>query len=119
MSDGGAFTYVSGLEAASPFTHLAPIAASFHPFLAGMADAERLRGLPIHIVHGALDWMFEVEVARTADRTLSAAGAAVTYLEIDDLSHSYPREANRAILEWLARTCRPGSDGVASGPDRV
>jgi len=101
MSDGGTFSYVSGLEAASPFTHLAPIAASFHPFLVEMADPGRLRGLPIHIVHGALDWMFDVEVARTARRVLAAAGAAVTYLEVDDLSHTYPREANRAILAWL------------------
>ena len=31
MSDGGTFAYVSGLESASPFTHLGPIAASFHP----------------------------------------------------------------------------------------
>ena len=33
MSDGGTFTYVSGLEASSPFTHLAPVAAAFHPML--------------------------------------------------------------------------------------
>jgi phospholipase/carboxylesterase len=58
MSDGGTFTYVSGLDAASPFTHLAPVSAAFHPLLAQMADAARTRGLPIHIIHGALDWMF-------------------------------------------------------------
>jgi phospholipase/carboxylesterase len=66
-----------------------------------MADAERLRGLPIHLVHGALDWMFDVEIAREANRALTAAGARVTYLEIDDLSHTYPREANAAILRWM------------------
>jgi len=32
---------------------------------------------------------------------LSAAGAKVTYREIDDLSHSYPREMNAPILAWL------------------
>ena len=53
MSDGGTFTYVSGLEAGSPFTHLAPVSAAFHPLLAQMADADRTRGLPIHIIHGA------------------------------------------------------------------
>jgi phospholipase/carboxylesterase len=103
MSDGGTFTYVSGLEGGSPFTHLAPIAASFHRFLADMADPGRLRDLPIHIVHGALDWMFDVTMARQADRALSAVGARVTYLEVDDLSHTYPREANRLILDWLDR----------------
>lgn len=102
MSDGGTFTYVSGLEAGSPFTHLAPIAASFHPMLAMMADPDRLRGLPIFVVHGALDWMFEVDMARQAQRSLSAAGAQVTYREIVDLSHTYPVEINAPILDWLS-----------------
>lgn len=101
MSDGGTFSYVSGLESASPFTHLAPVSAAFHPMLAGSAAAERMTGLPIHIVHGVQDWMFPVDMAREAARRLSSAGAAVTYLEIDDLSHTYPREANAAILDWL------------------
>ena len=101
MSDGGTFCYVSGLESASPFTHLAPVAATFHPLMAEMADAERLRGLPVYLVHGRLDWMFPVQVARQTQQALSAAGADVTYRELDDLSHSYPREINPAILSWL------------------
>lgn len=101
MSDGGTFSYVTGLESASPFTHIAPIAATFHPLMAQMADAERLRGLPIHIVHGALDWMFPVETARQTRDVLTAAGASVTYREVDNLSHTYPREMNAPILEWL------------------
>ena len=103
MSDGGTFSYVTGLERASPFTHLAPVAATFHPLMAEIADADRLRGLPIHIVHGALDWMFPVQTARQTRDLLTAAGADVTYREIDNLSHCYPREMNAPILEWLAR----------------
>jgi phospholipase/carboxylesterase len=101
MSDGGTFCYVTGLQSSSPFTHLAPVAATFHPLMAEMADAERLRDLPIHITHGQLDWMFPVEVARQTKALLSAAGAAVTYRELDDLSHCYPREINADILDWL------------------
>jgi phospholipase/carboxylesterase len=101
MSDGGTFCYVSGLESASPFTHLAPVSATFHPLMAEMADADRLRGLPIHLVHGKLDWMFPVQVARQTQQLLSAAGANVTYRELDDLSHTYPREMNAPMLEWL------------------
>jgi len=104
MSDGGTYSYVAGLEPGSPFTHLAPVAAAFHPMLAAMADPNRLAGLPIHIAHGALDWMFPVEMAREAQAALKAAGAAVTYREIDDLSHTYPRELNPEILAWLDRT---------------
>ena len=63
--------------------------------------AGRIRGLPIYLVHGALDWMFPVEIARQAHRTLQAAGANVVYREIDDLSHTYPREINAPMLDWL------------------
>jgi len=101
MSDGGTFCYVSGLHSSSPFTHLAPVAATFHPLMAEMADAARLRGLPVHITHGKLDWMFPVEVARQTRALLAAAGADVTYRELDDLSHCYPREINADILRWL------------------
>jgi phospholipase/carboxylesterase len=101
MSDGGTFCYVTGLDRASPFTHLAPVAATFHPLMAEMANADRLRGLPVHIVHGRLDWMFPVQVARQTAQALSAAGANVTYRELEDLSHAYPREMNAEILKWL------------------
>jgi len=77
MSDGGTFCYVSGLDGASPFTHLAPVSATFHPLMADIADADRLRGLPIHIVHGRLDWMFPVQVARQTQQALSAATGGV------------------------------------------
>ena len=101
MSDGGTFCCVTGLESASPFTHLAPVAATFHPLMAQMADSERMRALPIYLTHGKLDWMFPVEVARHARDALRAAGATVTYREIDDLSHTYPREINAELLQWL------------------
>jgi predicted esterase len=106
MSDGGTFCYVSGLEAGSRFTHLAPVSATFHPMMASMADAARLNELPIRITHGARDWMFPVEVARRAAEALAAAGADVGYGEIEDLSHCYPREINAALLAWLRDTSR-------------
>ncbi len=101
MSDGGTFAYVSGLQADSPFTHLAPLSASFHPMLLALASPQRLTALPVYLVHGALDWMFPVEVAQMARDTLTAAGADVTYRELADLSHTYPREENVRILDWL------------------
>ena len=107
MSDGGTFSYVLGLRAGCRFTHLAPIAAAFHPMLMTFADADRVRGLPIQIVHGVQDWMFPPELARSAERTLAGAGAAVAYREIADLSHTYPRDENGHILDWfLGRSTR-------------
>ncbi|HXT78607.1 MAG TPA: hypothetical protein VN702_03515 [Acetobacteraceae bacterium] len=101
MSDGGTFTLLSGLSENSPFTHLAPVAASFHPLLVAVTEPTRIAGLPIYLIHGALDWMFPVSVGRTAHRTLAAAGAQVTYCEVADLSHAYPRDRNGDILDWL------------------
>ena len=102
MSDGGTFTYVSGLREDAPFTHLAPSSASFHPMLVEMVAPERLQDLPIYLMHGALDWMFPVSVAREAQQSLARAGASVTYREIDNLSHTYPVEENPRILEWMS-----------------
>lgn len=101
MSDGGTFTLLAGLDEDSPFTHLAPVAASFHPLLLTMTEPRRIRGLPILLTHGVLDWMFPISVGRTANRTLTAAGARVTYREIEDLSHAYPRDRNPEIMDWF------------------
>jgi phospholipase/carboxylesterase len=106
MSDGGTFCYVSGLEAESPFTHLAPVSAAFHSMLADMADADRLSGLPIAITHGARDWMFDVSIARDAQRALASAGARVNYREMPDLAHAFPREICADLLAWMDETKR-------------
>lgn len=101
MSDGGTFTYVAGLEKNSAFTHLAPCSASFHPMLLEAADPERLKGLPIYLMHGALDWMFSAQVARSAKDSFSTAGSSIEYHEVEDLSHVYPREFSAKILDWM------------------
>jgi phospholipase/carboxylesterase len=108
MSDGATFTLVSALGADTPYTHLAPISGSFHPML--LDGASDLSGRPIYLTHGALDWMFPVDIARMARDALSAAGADVIYREIADLSHTYPRDENPRILDWLIDGRRPPSD---------
>ncbi len=101
MSDGGTFTYTAGLDTGSPFSHLAPVAAAFHPMLVAMADAERMRSLPLHIIHGDRDWMFPRQMGEDAASHFSAAGANVTYKPIADLSHSYGADLSTMILDWL------------------
>lgn len=101
LSDGGTFTYTSGLVADAPFTHLAPVAAAFHPMLAAMADHARVRDLPVHILHGARDWMFPPGMAEEARGHLSRMGARVTYRQLDDLSHAYGPDLSTLILDWL------------------
>lgn len=101
MSDGGTFSYVAGLLDTSPFTHLAPISSSFHPMLLEFVEENRLKDLPIYITHGALDWMFPLEIVETAAKAFEEKGASVVYRPIDDLSHTYPREENALIMDWF------------------
>lgn len=104
MSDGGTFTYVSGLRAASPFTHLAPIAASFHPMMLEMIGQPNIADRPIYLTHGTHDWMFDVEVAHLAHQVLGGMGADIVFREIPDLAHTYPRDENPRILDWFLGT---------------
>jgi len=78
------------------FTHLAPVSATFHPLMAELADADRLRGLPIHIVTGGWTGCFSAGGAARHNRRCRPR-RQVTYRELDDLSHAYPREMNASI----------------------
>jgi phospholipase/carboxylesterase len=102
MSDGATYALLCGLREGMPFTHLAPLCGVLHPMLLANGDLARARGMPIYLVHGALDWMFPVHTARLARQALSAAGARLVYREVEDLSHTYPRDENPKILDWLA-----------------
>jgi len=100
MSDGATYTFLAGLQDLMPFTHLAPACGVLHPLLLGEGLA-RARDRSIYLVHGALDWMFPVATARIGRDALEAAGARLVYREIADLSHTYPRDENPRILDWL------------------
>ncbi len=101
LSDGATMTFLVGGAADSPFTHLAPIAGVLHPMNFANGNLERLRERPVYLVHGALDWMFPVVLAREAARILERSGADLVYRELEDLSHAYPREENAKIIEWF------------------
>jgi phospholipase/carboxylesterase len=101
MSDGGTYALLAGLrDDTTPFTHLAPACGVLHPLLLG-EGMPHARDRAIYLVHGALDWMFPVATARIGRDALQDAGARLVYREIADLSHTYPREENSRILEWL------------------
>jgi phospholipase/carboxylesterase len=101
MSDGGTFSYLAGLASGAPFSHIAPMAASFHPLILDMLDAERVQSVPVYLLHGTKDWMFDVDVARTAQKALEAAGASVTYRELEDLSHAFPAGELGPVVRWF------------------
>lgn len=101
MSDGATYALLAGLSADSPFTHLAPACGVLHPRLLMTGDISRAADRPIYLVHGALDWMFPLQLAHMTRDTLLGVGARLVYREIDDLSHTYPRDENPKILDWL------------------
>ena len=68
--------------------------------LAGF-ESDRIRDLPVYLIHGVLDWMFSVRMARDANLGLSNAGANVLYREIKDLSHTYPHDENARVMQWM------------------
>jgi phospholipase/carboxylesterase len=110
MSDGATYALLCGLGDGMPYTHLAPACGALHPFLLGNGGLQRARGRPIYLVHGALDWMFPVPTARMTRDVLASAGARLVYREIPDLSHTYPREENSRILDWLGGHARAASE---------
>ena len=115
MSDGATYALLCGLAEGMPFTHLAPACGVLHPFLLARGGIQGARGRPIYLVHGALDWMFPVQTARMGRDALETAGARVVYREIEDLSHTYPRDENPRILDWLLGPVRPEESAPRSG----
>lgn len=101
LSDGATFTLLAGLDEGAPYSALAPVSGVLHPLNFGMGNLARARGRRIHVVHGALDWMFPPALARLARDELARVGADLVYREVPDLSHTYPREQNAEILRWF------------------
>lgn len=96
FSDGGIYTITCALMEDLPFTAFAPISGVLHP-----SNLSYAKGKYIYLVHGTLDWMFSVSLAKQAYEIFKTAGANITYHEITDLSHTYPREENDRILKWF------------------
>ena len=101
LSDGATFTLLAGLSDGAPYRALAPVSGVLHPACYALGHLDRAADRRIYLVHGALDWMFPLQVAHLTRDELQRSGAQLLYREIEDLSHTYPREENAAILEWL------------------
>jgi phospholipase/carboxylesterase len=101
MSDGGTFSYVSGLMDGSPATHLAPFAASFHPMLLEFVSPARVADLPIRLTHGGRDWMFAIDMARTAAAAFQSKSAQIDFHELPDRAHVFPVDQTASTLDWF------------------
>lgn len=101
LSDGATFTLLYGLAHPEIYRALAPLCGVLHPASANPSNLALARNVPIYLVHGAQDFLFPVELARLARDMLQAAGAALVYRELPELSHTYPRSENVRILRWF------------------
>ncbi len=110
LSDGATFAILYGLAHPTVYRAIAPLCGVLHPANELVGNLERAANVPIYLVHGALDFLFPVTMARLARDTLERSGAAVTYREIADLSHTYPRSENVAILDWFEALPRRVAD---------
>lgn len=95
MSDGGTFALTMGISPDYTYQAIAPVSCALPP-----VDMRHAKGKHLFWVHGAQDWMFPVSRTIQACKDLSQSGADVKLKVVRDLSHTYPREENDAILRW-------------------
>ena len=114
MSDGGTYALRCLMRRENPFTAFALFSSVLPAF-----DFRYVAERRVMWVHGSLDWMFPVDLARRYAAMLGDAGADVTFREIENLSHTYPGEQNDAVLTWFDPACvLPSTDAErAPGAD--
>jgi phospholipase/carboxylesterase len=104
MSDGGTFALGLAFSGMIACDAIAPVSCALPP-----VDLQNAKGKRIFWVHGAQDWIFPAGSAVQACRRLQQAGADIKLKMIEDLSHTYPCEANDAILNWFGIGKRGGN----------
>ena len=104
LSDGGTFAYALGLHCPQVFAGIAPIAG----VLPRQYMLEHAKPLPLHIVHGAEDFIFPVASARKTYASLQEQGFThLTYTELPDWGHAYTYSINETlILPWFTKLRR-------------
>jgi len=102
LSDGGTFTYLLGLSCAELFAGIAVIAGEMHPMVDPLLRRSQGKDVPILIVHGAQDFIFDVAFTRQSITLLQKIGYNVTYQELPDWGHAYTYTINeQRVLPWF------------------
>lgn len=103
LSDGGIFTYLLGLTCADLFTGAAVIAGELNPMTDPLLRQKQGVNLPLHVVHGVKDFIFDVRSVRATCELLQKIGYAITYTELPDWGHAYTYSINeQLVLPWFA-----------------
>jgi len=102
LSDGGTFTYLLGLSCAELFAGIAVIAGEMHAMVDPLLRRSQGKAVPMLIVHGAQDFIFDVAFTRQATTLLQKLGYNVTYQELPDWGHAYTYTINeQRVLPWF------------------
>jgi phospholipase/carboxylesterase len=109
LSDGGTFSYLLGLSCPEIFVGIAPIAGDLHPMVDPLLRQKKGIDVPLFVVHGAKDFIFDVRAVRSACELLGKIGYKVTYTELPDWGHAYTHSINeQLVLPWFT-TLRRGA----------
>jgi predicted esterase len=114
-SMGGAGTYYLGGKYSDIWAGLAPIAGA-----GGIAEgaAERFKGLPTLIMHGAKDSIVPASNSRRAVAALQAVGAPHLYLEFPDKDHEFWIRRGAAQMEKVFLFFNLVSKKTTMGPQK-
>ncbi len=103
LSDGGSFAYVFGLSCPALVAGVAPIAAVLHPVTDQLLRQKQGVELPLFVVHGAQDFIFDVRAVRSQIGLLEKLGYHVTYTELPHWGHAYTNNINEQLVwPWFA-----------------
>jgi phospholipase/carboxylesterase len=100
FSQGGAYTYLTGLEHPELFAGLIAFGSRFNPEWFTEETLTSASRLPIFIGHGEEDAGIPIQAAQEARRILEAFDYEVTYHAFD-AGHMIPVDALRVALEWI------------------
>ncbi len=98
LSDGGSFAYVFGLSCPSLIAGVAPIAGVLHPVVDPLLRQKQGLDLPLFVVHGAQDFIFDVRSVRSQCALLEKLGYRITYTELPDWGHAYTNAINEQLV---------------------
>jgi dipeptidyl aminopeptidase/acylaminoacyl peptidase len=78
------------------------IAGDFHPMIDPLLRKKEGKELPLLIVHGVRDFIFNIESIRQAHTLLQKLSYNVTYQELPDWGHAYTYTINeQRVLPWF------------------
>ncbi|CAN0370631.1 unnamed protein product, partial [Phaeothamnion confervicola] len=98
LSDGGSFAYVMALSCPSLIAGVAPVAGVLHPIADRLLRAKQGVEVPLLVVHGARDFIFDVRTVRANCALLEQLGYRITYIELPEWGHAYTDDVNARLV---------------------